>query len=272
MAFNYNGTSPTAIKYGTTDLTVLKYGDTAVWGKPYTLTISAGSNTTITVNRTSSPNQHASTGALSSGSVIYYGDTLTISYSVSSGYNINTHTINGTTFTSGTSHTVTGAVTVVTSAVASTSWHTIYTGSLNVATGTRPSASGIITHNVSVSGLRANVPTRITYSNPIITASVKSFNTWRDTNTTLNKSETVQTSLGFTRNTSTSGFSGSTLYFDSQNSTYISSSEFSNHAGISVDTPTSSNSLPIQEKNIQRTVNSIFWVSSFTITKIEQYY
>ena len=99
-----------------------------VWGKPYTLTLSAGSNTSISVIRTSSPNQHASTGLLSSGSVIYHGDTLTISYSVSSGYNISTHTINGTTFTSGTSHTVTGTVTVVTSAISSVSWHTMWSG------------------------------------------------------------------------------------------------------------------------------------------------
>lgn len=129
MGFTYNGTSPTAIKYNGTDLTVLKYGTTAVWGKPYSLSISAGANTTVTVNRTSSPNQHASTGTLSSGSVVYYGDVLTISYSVSSGYKISTSTVNGTTFSSGASFTVTSAISVVTSAVASASWKTVWTGS-----------------------------------------------------------------------------------------------------------------------------------------------
>lgn len=131
MALNYNGTSPTAITYNGTDLTVLKYGTTAVWGKPYSLSISAGSNTSVTVNRTSSPNQGASTGTLSSGSVIYYGDVLTISYSVSSGYKISTHTVNGTTFTSGQSFTVTSAISVVTTAVASQSWQSVWTGSQN---------------------------------------------------------------------------------------------------------------------------------------------
>ena len=128
MALKYNGTSPTAIKYNGTDLTVLKYGSTAVWGKPYSLSISAGTNTSVTVTRTSSPNQGASTGTLSSGSIVYYGDVLTISYSVSSGYKISTSTVNGTTFSSGASFTVTSAISVVTTAIASTSWKTVWTG------------------------------------------------------------------------------------------------------------------------------------------------
>ena len=151
MAFNYNGNSPTSIKYGTTELTVLKYGTTAVWGKPYSLSISAGANTTVTVNRTSSPNQHASTGNLSSGSVIYYGDVLTISYSVSSGYAISTHTVNGASFTSGQSFTVTGAISVVTTAGASASWKTVFSGN------TSTSASSL-----TINGIRANVPTKVT--------------------------------------------------------------------------------------------------------------
>lgn len=128
MALTYNGTSPLSIVYNNTDLTVLKYGTTYVWAKAYTLSIDAGSNTTVTVNRTSSPNQHATTGNLSNGSLVYYGDVLTVSYTVSSGYAIATHTLNGTTFTSGTSHTVTGNVTVKTTAQASTSWHTVWSG------------------------------------------------------------------------------------------------------------------------------------------------
>ena len=128
MSLTYNNVDPTTINYKGTDITVVKYGTTAVWGKHYSLSISAGSNTTITVNRTSSPNQHASTGNLSNGATIYYGDTLTISYTVSSGYNISTHTVNGTTFTSGTSYTVSSNISVITTAVAVASWHTVWTG------------------------------------------------------------------------------------------------------------------------------------------------
>lgn len=51
---------------------------TPVWGKPYSL-ILKGSNCTITVSRKSSPNEHATEVTLTSGSKIYYGDTINIS-------------------------------------------------------------------------------------------------------------------------------------------------------------------------------------------------
>lgn len=156
MAFKYGTTSPTAIKYNGTDLTVLKYGSTAVWGKPYSLSISAGANTTVTVNRTSSPNQHASTGNLSSGSVIYYGDVLKITATASSGYNLSTFTVNGSGFTSGNTVTVTGAVTVITTAGASASWKTVFTG--NAIYGETQGGTGTLT----VNGVKANLPTRVT--------------------------------------------------------------------------------------------------------------
>lgn len=97
MAFKVNGVEPTEIKFVkngvTTDLTVLKCGNTAVWGKPFTLTISQGTGVaSVTVNRTSSPNQHASTGALSSGATIYYGDVLSVSATASTDYTINPYT------------------------------------------------------------------------------------------------------------------------------------------------------------------------------------
>lgn len=116
-----------------------------VWGKPYSLSTQAGSYTTITVKRTSSPNQNASTGTLSSGSVIYYGDVLTISYSVSSGYTISTRTVNGNTFTSGQSFTVSGPITVVTTAVAS--WTTLWTGNVSLSSGVK---TRIATNTVSI--------------------------------------------------------------------------------------------------------------------------
>ena len=54
MAFTFNGTTPTAINYNGTDITVLKYSKggttTAVWGKPFSLSITQGANTTVTVN------------------------------------------------------------------------------------------------------------------------------------------------------------------------------------------------------------------------------
>lgn len=134
MAFKYNGVEPTAITYNGTDLTVLKYGTTAVWGKPFSLTIQAGANSTVTVNRTSSPNQHAATGAITSGGIVYYGDTLTITVTPASGYKLVSFTINGTEYanseTSAVSQTitVTGAVSVVTATQSAKSWHTAWSG------------------------------------------------------------------------------------------------------------------------------------------------
>ena len=84
--------------------------------KSFTLTLSVGSNSTITVNRTSSPKGGGATGNLSNGSTIYYSDVLTISFAVSTGCTLGTHTVNGSTFTSGGTHTVTAAVTVVSTA------------------------------------------------------------------------------------------------------------------------------------------------------------
>ncbi len=125
---------PTEIKVikdgATTSLTVLKYGDTAVWGKPYALSISQGTNTTVTITRTSSPNMHASTGTISDGSLVYYGDVLAISATASSGYSMSTFTVNGNTWTSG-AYTVSGTVSVVTKAEAP-HWRTVWSGSQDV--------------------------------------------------------------------------------------------------------------------------------------------
>jgi len=77
---------------------------TAAW-KPnsYTVSWNTGTGYTITVSRTSSKYANASTGALSNGATVYYGDELSVSYSAVTNYEIKT---NGAT-----SVTVTGNVT-----------------------------------------------------------------------------------------------------------------------------------------------------------------
>ena len=82
----------------------------------YALSISAGTGSAITVSRTSSPNQGAFTGGLSHGAVIYYGDVLKISFSAGTGYDLTAHTVNGSSFTSGNTITVSAAVSVSASA------------------------------------------------------------------------------------------------------------------------------------------------------------
>lgn len=115
MGSNYTGTfSPN------TSLTVLKVNKggtiTSVWGKPYSLSVTNNSGTgavNVAVNRTASPNQHASTGTVSAGSnKIYHGDVLSITATPVSGYKLTTFTINGTSYASSQTSAVTKTTTV----------------------------------------------------------------------------------------------------------------------------------------------------------------
>lgn len=76
--------------------------------KVFTLSISQGTGSTATVKRNGT--------GLSNGASINYGDILTITYGASTGYNLVTHTVNGSAFASGGNHTVTGDVAVVATA------------------------------------------------------------------------------------------------------------------------------------------------------------
>lgn len=74
----------------------------------FTLSISAGTGSTITVTRNGT--------VLSDGASLSYGDTLTISFTANSGYALTTHTVNGSTFPSGSTQSVAGNVAVVAAA------------------------------------------------------------------------------------------------------------------------------------------------------------
>ena len=82
----------------------------------YSLTLSEGDNTTITVERTSSGYNNATLGVLSSGATLYTGDTLLVSFAADAGYQLTTHQVNGVDYTSGNTLTVSGNVSVVSSA------------------------------------------------------------------------------------------------------------------------------------------------------------
>lgn len=84
----------------------------AIWQlKTYTLSISQGAGSTISVTRGGT--------ALSNGATISHFDTLSITISANTGYNIGTHTVNGVAWTSGT-QTVSGNITVVSTATKKT--------------------------------------------------------------------------------------------------------------------------------------------------------
>lgn len=82
--------------------------------KSFTLSTSAGTGANITVQRSSS--NVGATGTISNGAVIYNGDALKITFTPSSNYAINTHTVNGVTFTSGNIHSVSTNVSVIATA------------------------------------------------------------------------------------------------------------------------------------------------------------
>lgn len=84
----------------------------------FTLSVSAGTGSSVTVNRTTSAlgTSLASTGKLSNGASVYKGDKLQITFTPSTNYGIDKHTVNGSAFTSGNTHTVSANVTVVATA------------------------------------------------------------------------------------------------------------------------------------------------------------
>lgn len=100
----------------TLTMELLSYNQSFTLGarKTYALSISAGANIAVMVNRTASA--VGSTGGLSSGAVLYTGDTLTVSATVPAGYAIDTLTVNGSAINSGAAVTVSAAVVIVASA------------------------------------------------------------------------------------------------------------------------------------------------------------
>lgn len=92
----------------------------AIWQlNTYQLSIST-SYGSVSVVRDDSPIGSGSIGALSNGETLYYNDELTITFTAATGYTISTHTVNGSTFTSGNTFIATGAVTIVQTSTANT--------------------------------------------------------------------------------------------------------------------------------------------------------
>lgn len=109
---------------------------------PYTLTITQGTGTAITVTRTSSPNAGAATGVITAASPVYYGDILAVTFAATAGYGITSRTINGNSVAASVNYTVTGNTTITAAATPLE-----YTMTLNV------SNSGVV-----VSVLRLSSP------------------------------------------------------------------------------------------------------------------
>ena len=149
-----NGATLTTDLSSTKDATVNLY---AIWQiNTYTLTMPvrptgvASYSITRTPNASGAPAAQTFSGTTSAQTqTIYYGDTLTITASASSGY--------GTPTTSLSATTVSGNVTAtVTAGTYTPSWHTILSSSKTLTTSSSTTAT--------VSGLKANTKTRIWFS------------------------------------------------------------------------------------------------------------
>ena len=127
------------------------YANTQV--KPYTAQWSSYTGVTINVKRTSSPNVGASTGILSSGATVYYGDVLSVTYSANTGYTLSSK--------GSTSITVTGNITS-SHIYASATAHK-YTVTYNANGGSGTTSQTTHTYGVS-SALRSNGFSRSNYT------------------------------------------------------------------------------------------------------------
>ena len=126
----------------------------------FSLSITNDGNVNVTVNRTSSPLQGASQGYLSNGATIYYGDVLSIVFSAKTGYTINVHTKNGTTFASGNAHTVTTNISLV------------FSGTMNRYSFTKTVSPGLSVVVTRTSSPMAGAPTGVFDGNELYYADV----------------------------------------------------------------------------------------------------
>lgn len=134
----YEGTTrkSTSLSYtftmGASNISLTAKGSRSV--NSYILSISQGTGSTISVSRTSSPNQGAATGTLINGATIFYGDVLSVSFSANTGYNITSRTINGTNVNATVTHTVTSAVNIVSVATLKTYTLSVSTSAIGATT------------------------------------------------------------------------------------------------------------------------------------------
>jgi len=114
----------------------------------YTLSISAGTGTEVTVQRISSPKQGAALGALTDGAALYDGDVLRASAEAAPGYALTSATLNGKPIPE--NHTVSGDVSVAATAQEYVDPTTRFV--LTISTGTGAGATVIRQNEKLISG------------------------------------------------------------------------------------------------------------------------
>lgn len=149
MALRFNNTEITSVYFNGVEKMALQFNGAGYFGKRFTLTKSSSTGVTFTVTRTSSPNQRAATGTISTGNTIYYGDVIKITCTASTGYTnakLYVNTGSGTEVrTSPYTFTVTGNVTYYGTATRQDDWQTVWSGSQLITSGTEFTVPGLST-------------------------------------------------------------------------------------------------------------------------------
>ena len=87
MSLNFGTSAVNTVTYNGNDVKQIVFNDSSAWAKPYTLSVSKGTGVaSITVSRTSTLEPTASTGSISAGDTIFYGDVLSVSATAATGY------------------------------------------------------------------------------------------------------------------------------------------------------------------------------------------
>ena len=151
MALRFNNTEITKVYFNGAEKMALKFNGVGYFGKRFTLTKNPSTGVTLTMKRTSSPNQCAAIGAISTGSTIYYGDVITITCTASSGYTnpkLYVNTGSGNILVSSPhSLAVTGNISFYGSATQADTWKTVWSGSQTITSGTSFTVPGLDSSN-----------------------------------------------------------------------------------------------------------------------------
>ena len=87
MSLNFGTSAVNTVTYNGNDVKQIIFNDSSAWAKPYTLSVSKGTGVaSVTVSRESSLEPTASTGSISAGDTIFYGDVLSVSATADTGY------------------------------------------------------------------------------------------------------------------------------------------------------------------------------------------
>ena len=93
MSLKFGTNTVNTVTYNGNDVKQIVFNDSSAWAKPYTLSVSKGTGVaSITISRTSTLEPTASTGSISAGDTIFYGDVLSVSATAATGYLLDSYT------------------------------------------------------------------------------------------------------------------------------------------------------------------------------------